>query len=53
MPYETEPCELPDREDLKQRTCLRCEERFSSSWAGERICPRCKSSNSWRTGTPG
>ncbi len=33
----------------KVRTCLRCETDFESSWSGERICKRCKSSNSWKS----
>jgi Zn finger protein HypA/HybF involved in hydrogenase expression len=36
----------------KVRQCLRCNDTFPSKWSGERICPRCKSSNAWRTGTP-
>lgn len=36
----------------KVRKCLRCNTAFSSSWSGERICHRCKSSTAWRSGTP-
>ncbi len=36
----------------KTRLCLRCESPFLSGWAGERICPDCKKSTSWRNGTP-
>lgn len=32
----------------KRRNCLMCEEPFQSEWAGERICKRCKSNDSWR-----
>ena len=28
----------------KTRKCLKCREEFESSWSGERICKRCKSS---------
>jgi hypothetical protein len=34
--------------EVKTRNCLKCEESFESSWPGERICKRCKSSDSWR-----
>jgi hypothetical protein len=37
----------------KTRCCLKCREAFESSWAGERVCRRCKSNDSWRTGTVG
>jgi hypothetical protein len=33
-----------------ERTCLSCKTTFDSTWAGERICARCKGSNSWCTG---
>ncbi|MSO80623.1 MAG: hypothetical protein EXQ97_03065 [Alphaproteobacteria bacterium] len=36
----------------KPRQCLRCGTPFSSSWAGERICGRCKGSSGWRQGVP-
>ena len=36
---------------MKKRDCLKCGERFDSSWAGERVCKRCKSSGSWRSGS--
>lgn len=38
--------------DPKVRQCLRCQGDFTSQWAGERICARCKSSNTWRSGIP-
>ncbi|MEQ9643695.1 MAG: hypothetical protein RIM84_26995 [Alphaproteobacteria bacterium] len=34
----------------KDRVCLRCKTAFRSEWSGERICPQCKRSNSWRNG---
>jgi len=34
----------------KRRNCLMCDESFVSEWAGERVCKRCKSNDSWRTG---
>ena len=37
--------------DPKMRNCLACRRRFKSAWAGERICPKCKSSRSWRRGS--
>ena len=36
--------------DPKVRNCLACRRRFKSAWAGERICHKCKSSRSWRSG---
>lgn len=36
----------------KLRQCLRCSDTFASEWFGARICPRCKSSNAWRNGSP-
>ncbi|CAN0423977.1 unnamed protein product, partial [Laminaria digitata] len=43
----------PDTEEVSQeRTCLRCSEKFPSTWAGERVCARCKSSSAWKQGSP-
>jgi Zn finger protein HypA/HybF involved in hydrogenase expression len=36
----------------KVRQCLRCQDTFHSEWAGERICPGCKSTAAWRKGVP-
>ncbi|GAB4229800.1 MAG: hypothetical protein Tsb0032_36370 [Kiloniellaceae bacterium] len=44
--------ELPPQDDPKVRQCLRCRKSFDSQWAGERICTRCKNSNTWRSGLP-
>lgn len=51
--------ELKDKEETaeavdapKVRQCLRCQSDFESSWAGERICTRCKNSNAWRSNVP-
>lgn len=38
------------RSQQKTRRCLLCGKPFESAWFGERICRRCKSSSSWRTG---
>ena len=35
-----------------RRRCLRCAETFDSTWFGERICPTCKHSSTWRAGQP-
>ena len=32
------------------RRCLKCRDHFESSWSGERICKRCKSTAAWREG---
>lgn len=37
-------------EQPKTRLCLKCREPFSSEWSGERVCKRCKSSGTWRSG---
>ncbi|HMA15915.1 MAG: hypothetical protein ACM35H_11750 [Bacteroidota bacterium] len=34
----------------KSRRCLMCRDRFESSWPGERVCKRCKSTAAWREG---
>ena len=38
------------RNQEKVRSCLLCQDDFVSSWPGERICKRCRSSSSWRNG---
>ena len=39
----------PDKTyEPKVRKCLMCREVFTSTWPGERICSRCKSSGAWR-----
>ena len=39
-----------NREPPVPRKCLMCNMDFSSSWIGERVCPRCKESVSWKEG---
>ncbi len=34
----------------KRRMCLMCCKLFISTWQGERICPDCKQSGTWRNG---
>ena len=36
--------------DLKARLCLMCRKMFTSEWSGERVCRRCKSTETWRRG---
>lgn len=36
--------------ELKTRRCLACQSPFPSAWAGERVCRRCKSTVTWRSG---
>jgi len=51
--HDIDPIDAPvQRSDPKVRLCLRCRDEFESAWAGERICGRCKSSTTWRSGLP-
>lgn len=34
----------------KTRVCLMCNRPFESAWAGERICRKCKSTDTYRSG---
>jgi hypothetical protein len=36
-----------------ERLCLKCGTKFPSQWSGERICPKCKTTSSWRQGHDG
>jgi uncharacterized paraquat-inducible protein A len=38
------------QEQRKSIPCLMCREMFPSSWAGERVCARCKTTTSWHDG---
>jgi hypothetical protein len=46
-PARALPLDSPIR---KSRLCLKCSTTFQSEWAGERICPRCKGKQGWRSG---
>lgn len=35
-----------------ERACLRCQTRFWSDGFGQRICPPCKGSASWKSAVP-
>lgn len=37
------------RGEGRDRNCLRCRRTFRSEWAGERVCPRCKSTKEYRS----
>jgi Zn finger protein HypA/HybF involved in hydrogenase expression len=47
-----------DRDDVtgrvndvpKSRKCLTCRGNFLSEWVGQRVCPKCKKKNQWRSG---
>lgn len=45
-----EETELEERDDSKARPCLMCGHTFESEWAGERVCRKCKSTETWRRG---
>ena len=32
----------------KIRDCLKCQQSFTSTWSGERVCAKCKASSVWR-----
>ena len=36
--------------ETKPRHCLKCQAPFESAWAGERVCPKCKTKRAWREG---
>jgi hypothetical protein len=48
--YANEKTELASPHEWAARLCLRCNIGFSSTWAGDRICLRCKRSAAWRAG---
>ncbi len=50
MSYTAKPASEMDI-DPKVRNCLSCLRPFTSEWAGERICRKCKSRPSWRGGS--
>jgi uncharacterized paraquat-inducible protein A len=51
-PATDAPSDQPLGDVPKVRQCLRCQDTFRSEWAGERICPRCKTTAAWRKGVP-
>lgn len=50
LPATDLPAEQPVMLAPKLRNCLMCRTEFVSAWAGERICPRCKGTSTWRQG---
>ena len=46
---ETDTAQRDSQAQAKTRKCLMCQSPFASSWAGERVCRKCESSNTWRT----
>ncbi len=51
---ETLPITTKARGDIAaERACLCCKRVFWSNGFGERVCPRCKSSKTWRNSVPG
>jgi predicted RNA-binding Zn-ribbon protein involved in translation (DUF1610 family) len=39
----------PEGTQRKARICLSCRGTFDSAWVGERVCPRCKGTATWRS----
>ena len=52
FPATDAPSDQLANDASKLRQCLRCQATFNSEWAGERVCSHCKSSTTWRNGTP-
>ncbi len=50
-PDNVSPARSP-RDVPTQRACLRCKVPFQSEGFGERVCPRCKGSAIWKSGSP-
>lgn len=50
MNYEHKKPEAERPAEAKTRPCLVCKSSFPSEWSGERICRRCKSGKTWRSG---
>lgn len=48
--YNTEISEEREEVGQKVRPCLMCRKPFESEWAGERVCRKCKSTETWRRG---
>lgn len=56
MTQDTETLPMPSRawgDVAAERTCLCCKGAFWSEGFGERVCRRCKTSNTWRNSVPG
>lgn len=49
-PYNKETRMEREEVDNKTRLCLMCRKQFDSEWAGERVCRKCKSTETWRRG---
>jgi hypothetical protein len=49
-PYNKETITETKELELKPRVCLMCRKSFESEWAGERVCRKCKSTETWRRG---
>ncbi len=49
-PQYKEITKEPVKTDPKSRACLMCHKPFESEWAGERVCRKCKSTETWRRG---
>lgn len=50
MDVDEKVMESEAKEAVKERKCLMCGQEFSSEWAGDRICRRCKATEAWRRG---
>ncbi len=49
-PYNKDTITETKELELKARVCLMCRKSFESEWAGERVCRKCKSTETWRRG---
>jgi hypothetical protein len=41
--------EVAHPEQRRVRACLKCNDKFESAWAGERVCRKCKGGSSWQS----
>ncbi len=50
MSVEAESMDAEPEPETKTRNCLMCTHPFSSTWVGERVCSKCKSTSTWKSG---
>jgi hypothetical protein len=53
MQHDHKKPDSDQKTETKARLCLVCNSSFASEWVGERICRKCKTSATWRSGVLG